>query len=478
MILQVNEVPLCVDLDGTLTHTDTLFESVICAMKTKLIVLLYLPFWILRGRTYLKNRLGDYAVPNVELLPYNEAVLDFVRAEKEKGRTIVLATATISKIADAVDKHLRLFDAVYSSSRTLNLLSTNKQALLVKEFGEKGYDYVGDSSNDLAVWATARRAIVVSSNDSFIAKARETNPDVTVLPSVRKGFRPLVKQMRIYQWVKNLLLFLPILLAHRWGYVEGFVSVGLAFLSFGFAASFVYIVNDLVDLDSDRSHPNKRRRPLACGAFSIKRAFAVLPVLPVLSFAIAFAWLPIEFVFVLLAYLVITFLYSFKLKRIYIVDVIVLSMLYTVRILAGSLSSDVPVSSWMLQFSVFLFTSLAFVKRYTELRTAASLGNKSAKGRGYSTSDIEMIRSVGPISGYLAVLVFAFYLNSAEVARLYANTVTLWPVTLCLLFWITRIWFKAHRGEMTDDPIVFTIKDPASYAVFLIIIALLIGAVI
>ena len=476
--MQVKDVPLCVDLDGTLTYTDTLFESVVCAMKTNLIVLLFLPFWVLRGRTYLKNRLGDYAVPNVELLPYNEAVIDFVRREKEKGRTIVLATATISKIADAVEKHLKLFDAVYSSSRTLNLLSTNKQSLLVKEFGPKGYDYLGDSSNDLAVWSSARRAIVVSSNEKFIEKAKQANPDVTVLPSVRKGVRPLVKQMRIYQWVKNLLLFLPILLAHRWDYFDGFVSVGLAFLSFGLSASFVYIVNDLVDLDSDRSHPNKRRRPLASGAFSIKRAFAVLPVLPLLSFALAFAYLPLEFVYVLITYLVITFLYSFKLKRIFIVDVIILSLLYTIRILAGSLACGVPVSSWMLEFSVFLFTSLAFVKRYTELRAAASLGGKSAKGRGYSTSDIEMIRSVGPISGYLAVLVFAFYLNSPEVARLYANTLTLWPITLCLLFWITRIWFKAHRGEMTDDPIVFTIKDPASYAVFLIIIALLIGAVI
>jgi 4-hydroxybenzoate polyprenyltransferase len=282
--------------------------------------------------------------------------------------------------------------------------------------------------------------------------------------------------MRIYQWVKNVLLFLPLVLAHKANNLDAIWTVLLAFFAFGLSASFVYVTNDLFDLDSDRTHPNKRRRPLASGALSIKQAFVLMPILPILSFCISLYFLPIEFTLALISYMIITFAYSLALKRIYILDVIVLSCLYTLRIIAGSLASDVPVSPWMLEFSVFLFTSLAFVKRYTELLIMKEKNHTKTKGRGYNVGDIDMIRSIGPISGYLSILVFTLYLNSPEVARLYHNPTMMWPVSVCFIFWITRIWFLAHRGEMTDDPIVFTVKDPISYIVGIIAIALVIGA--
>ncbi len=469
-------IPLCADLDGTLIYSDTLIESVLTLVKSKPILMIFIPFWILKGKTYFKNKIKTYIIPNAEDLPYRMDVLDYLKKEKSKGRKIVLATATVQEIADSIENHLNIFDEVLGSSDKLNLRSSNKADKLVELYGNKGFDYIGDSSADFNVWKYSRKALVVSNSDGFISKVKNIADISEVFKSNYSFLKLLIKQIRVYQWVKNILIFLPLIMAHKIHDVQSILTVILAFFAFSFGASFVYVLNDLLDLESDRRHPRKRNRPLASGKLSIKTAFVIAPLLLLSSLFIAIAYLNLSYLIVLIVYLITTCIYSFYLKRIYLLDIITLSLLYTIRLIAGGVVVSVALSPWLLAFSVFVFLSLAIVKRYTELRVMKSQQKTKTSGRGYFVEDIELILTLGVVSGFMSVLVFVLYVNSHEVIQLYKNPIYLWPVSLILLYWISRIWFKAHRDEMNDDPIVFTMKDPASYIIGLIILLLVIGA--
>jgi len=243
----------------------------------------------------------------------------------------------------------------------------------------------------------------------------------------------------------------------------------IVFFSFSLLASSVYVLNDLLDLNADREHPRKRKRPFASGNLSLLYGFILLPILIISSFSISIIYLPNNFTIVLLLYYIITNLYSFKLKRIEVIDIITLGVLYTIRIIAGGASINVEITPWLLAFSMFLFISLALLKRYTELLSMIQENKQIAKGRAYSVDDIDIVRSFGTSSSYLAILVFALYVNSDQVKLLYSQPIYMWLVAVLLLYWITRIWFLAHRGKMTDDPIVFTGKDITSWLIGLII---------
>jgi len=471
-----DRLPLCLDLDGTLIATDTLLESTLTAVKLKPLILFLLPFWIMKGKLWFKNRIARIALPNPATLPYRRDLLEYARAEKAKGREIVLATATVQEIADGVAAHLGIFDRVLASGKDQNLRSKRKLAALNELYGEKNFVYGGDSSADIEVWKGSAAAVLVNASRSVKQKIAGSVPIAQTFTYKKPFLKALIKEIRVYQWIKNILIFLPLILAHNISSIPLYGDLLLAFLSFSFISSFVYIVNDLLDIEADRHHPRKMKRPIASCIISIKQALVLAPLFLATSIALALLFLPMEFFFTLMTYFILTTAYSIILKRIYLLDIMVLSGLYTIRLIAGAAAVSVFISPWLLALSVFIFFSLATMKRYTELLVLLEQKQTNAKGRGYHVDDLSLLAGFGPSSGLISVLIFMLYVNSNEVIKLYDKPFYLWPIAIILMFWILRLWFVAHRGKMTDDPIVFTAKDPVSYIAGLLIIILAVGA--
>ncbi|SIT43588.1 UbiA prenyltransferase [Paraburkholderia piptadeniae] len=456
-------VPLCVDLDGTLTRTDVLLEGFLVLLKQRPWAIFLCIAWMLRGKAYLKEQIAQRVTIDVGLLPYNTQLVDYLRDERSSGRPLYLCTASNQRFADQVASHFGMFEGVFASNGERNLLGRTKAKELVDRFGDGGFDYCGDALADVPVWRQARRAIVVG--DRHIAAAARKVNDAIIFFENRRRFLPLVlKEMRVHQWVKNLLIFVPLLTAHRFTDVHSIVASLIAFASFSLCASSVYLVNDMLDLDADRRHERKRSRPFASGNLSLSFGIVLASVLLVGSAGLA-AFLPLQFAAVLVAYFATTVAYSFNLKRIALVDVFTLSCLYTVRVVAGGAATGIFLSYWLSLFCVPIFLSLAMVKRYVELDSIRRTGKMKAAGRGYITQDMSILRSFGTASAYLAVLVLALYLNSPELKLLYRHPKALWVMFALTLFWVSRIWMIAFRGQMHDDPIVFAFKDKVSCAV-------------
>ncbi len=463
--------PVIIDLDGTLIKTDTLLESVMALLKTNPLWLVMLPFWLLKGKAHLKNSIADKVEFDVKLLPYNQDVIDYIKAAKSQGHDCYLATGTVSKFAERISDYLDMFDGIFATSRTINLTGSKKAVLLNEKFGEGNYIYVGNHDVDLKIWKNSAEAVVVTHSKSLVSKAEKVNSHVQHIETETAGLKTYLKAIRVHQWVKNALLFVPLLTSHNIVQTDLILLCILGFISYSLAASSVYVLNDLVDLDSDRQHPSKSKRPFAAGTIPIVAGLALFPVLLLASFAIALSLGSINFVLALVIYYVLTLVYSFKLKRIIMLDTILLAALYTMRIIAGTLLIDVHFSFWLLAFSMFIFLSLALVKRYTELVLMKSEGNTKVIGRGYHAEDASMISALGAASGYIAVMVFALYVNSPEVRILYSDPEVLWLACPILLYWISRVWIIAHRGEMHDDPIVFAVKDIQSLVTGLFVLA-------
>jgi 4-hydroxybenzoate polyprenyltransferase/phosphoserine phosphatase len=457
----VPDVPLVVDLDGTLLYTDTLHESTLLLMRGGPHRVLSLPVWLAGGKARMKREIARRVRLDVAGMPYHEEFVAWIGTERARGRRIVLATAADEKVARAVSEHLGLFDEVIASDGAVNRSAHRKAALLVEKFGERGFDYAGNSRDDLPVWERARRAIVVSAPAGVRRAAAERTEVDREFAGRRGGLRAWMKALRLHQWMKNLLLFLPLLGAHQLFDPALLTQAIVAFVAFGFCASSVYIVNDLMDLESDRHHPRKRLRPFARGALSPLAGVAVAGVLLAAALAIAW-WVAPAFLAWLLVYFVITVAYTFWLKRKEIVDALSLAALYTLRIIAGGAAVGLAASFWLLAFSLFLFLSLAFVKRYSELQVMLTEGRDEAKGRGYRTDDLPLIQTVGVVSGFAAVLVLALYINGESVVRMYSRPEVMWLTVPILLYWITRVWIKTHRGLMHDDPVLFALKDRIS----------------
>ncbi|MCX6155547.1 MAG: UbiA family prenyltransferase [Candidatus Kapabacteria bacterium] len=461
----INQKPLCVDLDGTIISSDCLFESLLILLKSNIFYIVPIIYWLIHGRASLKSEIAKRISFNPTLLPYRKDLIDYIRFEKEIGRKIILATASNELIARSIASHLGIFDQVIASNN-INLKGEAKRDALNKEFGEFAYDYIGDSKSDTHIWNSCSAAIVI--NPDKLNLSENIKNKITRSFSYQTNFfKDLIYELRIYQWVKNFLLVLPLILAHKFADIPSFINIIIAFLCFGLMASSIYLTNDMVDIESDRSHPNKRNRPLASGKLSILIGIILSPVLTLLSFTISYLILPRHFFLILVLYFVITTAYSFKLKRVVIIDIITLSILFTIRIVAGAFAVNVIISPWMLAFSMFFFLSLAIVKRFIELNLIIKSNQTEIKGRGYRAEDIAFIRSLGATSAYISVLVFAFYLNSREVVQLYKHPDLLWLILPLFLYWITRILFLAHRDEIHDDPIIFAVKDKTSYGIAL-----------
>ena len=466
---------LVVDLDGTLIHTDLLVES-----ASQFVIQHPFEFWkpllwLARGKTVLKTELAQRAQIDIAALPYNTTVLDWLRAEKQNGRYLVLATASHRQLADQVAGHLSLFDEVLATEGDVNLKSSAKGQALVDRFGEGSFEYVGNDWPDLQVWQKAGVAHVVNAPAALLQRVREACEVGQVSSSQLPSYLPSVlKAMRLHQWMKNLLVFVPLMAAHQYGVVSRDVLALMAFLVFSLTASSVYLLNDLVDVQDDRHHLRKRHRPFASGALSLMWGWAAWPILLLLAAAFSVAYMPVLFTASLGIYFVLTVAYSLKLKQIAVVDVLTLAALYTLRIIAGAAAIDVPVSFWLLLFSMFIFLSLALIKRYSELKVARDAGKTGAlRGRGYEPDDLELVSSFGASAGFIAVLVLALYIQDGQSAHLYATPQLIWLACPVMLFWISRAWLIAHRGQMHDDPIVFALKDKVSWGVGIFMMAVL-----
>lgn len=458
-----NAPPLVVDLDGTLLRSDLLLETGIAFLRSNPLQL-FKPFaWLLKGKASLKEGLANDSHVDVTVLPYDPAVIKLIEDERASGRRIVLATASHISLANRVADHLQLFDKVVATNGNLNLSSHRKRDLLVEQYGNEGFDYVGNSQDDIAVWASARKAYVVNPERGVEKRAAAQGNVEQVIRSNISTSRDWIKALRLHQWMKNILIFVPLLTAHQLTNMSLVLQGLLAFLFFGLCASSVYLLNDLLDLNDDRHHKSKRSRPFASGKLSILAGLLAFPLLLGIAFIGSAVLLPWEFTATLIGYYILTLAYSLSMKRKMVVDVISLALLYTIRIIAGACALNLDLTFWILAFSMFMFLSLALVKRYAELREAKHSGRtEKTRGRGYYPDDLEMISSLGASSGYLAVMVLAMYIHDPATTRLYAHPQIIWLACPILLFWISRIWMLTHRGKMHDDPVMFAVSDRTS----------------
>lgn len=457
-------VPLCVDLDGTLIKTDLMWESLVLLLKRRPWLLLAVPFWLLRGRANLKAKLASVVQLEPSSLPCHREFLEYLRAEKTAGRELYLVTASDAQPAGEVARHFGLFREVLGSNGTLNLRGRNKGARLAERFGERGFDYAGNSPVDLPVWQRARAAIVVNAAPGLENRARQRSEVSRVFSPEHSRVAAFVRALRPHQWVKNVIVFVPLVTSHELTLPGKVTHAVLAFVAFCLCASGAYVLNDLLDLEADRHHATKRLRPFASGDLPLPAGLIAMPLLFAVSVALAWPLSP-RFVAALVIYVVLATSYSLHVKRIPLLDVFFLSGLYTIRLIAGHEATGIMYSFWLLVFSIFIFLSLALVKRFLELDAAHLRNAPEIKGRGYTAADRGWVATLGVASGYAAVLVMALYVNSDQVVKLYQRPLRLLLICPLLLYWISRVWMMAHRGQMHEDPIVFALRDRMSYFV-------------
>ena len=450
--------PLCVDCDGSLIKTDLLHESLLLLLKQYPLSIFMLPFWLLKGKAYFKHQIAKHVKIDFRSLPYNEEVIKTIKAAKKSKRKVVLVTASPQSWADGINKELQLFDEAIGSDVETNLSGSNKAEYLVSRFGEKTFDYIGNAKADLPVWQHAAGAIVVASGTSLSNKAANLTKVKERIQPKGKNFLTYIKALRVHQWIKNTLIWLPIAAAHELGNATILLQGLYAFFAFSLCASAVYLINDLFDLESDRAHVRKCKRPFAAGLIPVSHGLLLAPALLLASFMLALQ-LPVEFLFVLIFYFAMTLAYSLRLKQQVILDVLILGGLYTIRIIAGAAATYIIPSFWLLGLSMFIFFSLALIKRYSELLVTLEQKKSQTIGRGYEISDLPVFMAMGASSGIAAVMVLALYVNSPESTALYQHKYWLWLAPPVFLYWIVRFWMKAHRGHVDDDPIVFAIKD-------------------
>jgi len=459
--LASDEPWLFVDLDESLCRTDVLAESLLLLLKTRPWICLRLPLWALRGKAYFKHQIAQRVAPDPKLLPYHAEFLAFLRREHSRGRRLVLATAAHQRWAESVASHLGIFDAVLASTAESNLSGKAKLGAITASCDGEPFDYAGNARVDLTIWRRARSAIVVNARPPVLRAARASAAVAAVFERPRATVALYAATVRVHQWLKNLLLFVPFITAHAWHSPAPWVKLVTAFLAFSLTASALYVLNDALDLSSDRAHPRKRSRPLASGAIPLSHAGLMFTSLIAAGIGAAVLVSP-GFLSVLLGYILLTSAYSFYLKSYTLIDVLLLTSLYMLRIIAGSVAIDVVPSFWLMVYSMFTFTSLALLKRFTELRLLKGLDVVAAHGRDYRVSDLGMLANFGTASGYAATLVLALFVNSPDVASRYARPYGLWLLCPLFLYWISRLWLKAERGEMHDDPIVFSVRDRGS----------------
>jgi len=456
----LDRVPIAVDLDGTLLRTDSLIESIFVMARTKPLSLFRLPVWWVGGAAGFKRHLAATAMPDVHLLPHHDELLAFLDEQKNIGRPLILATAADEKLAREVGRDVGLFDEILASDGHTALRGKHKRDRLVAEWGLKGFDYIGSGVRDYPVWCAARRALLVSPSRHLEHKVAKVTPVERVFREPEARWRDYLHALRPHHWVKSFLVFMPLAMAHRLFEAELSLRASLAFVAFSLCASGQYLLNDLLDLPADRRDPRKRERRLASGRIKLAYTLLLMPLILIAAFAIALH-LSIGVAGVLALYLLLMIAYSMKLKDIPIVDALVLAGGYALRVAAGAVAVNIGVSPWLLTFCVFLFFSLALIKRYAELVAKESTPGP-AHVRGYFGGDKVVLVAQGIASGYLAVLVLALYTNTEISRHFYARPDFIWGICLALLYWVSYLWMMATRGRIHDDPVIFALSDRMS----------------
>jgi 4-hydroxybenzoate polyprenyltransferase len=454
--------PLCVDLDGTLIKSDSLFDAFCELVRRNPFAAWRVPLWMMGGRARMKIEIARRAPLEASRLPYNLQLLRYLQAQWREGRPLYLATGADAGLAERVAAHLGIFQGVLGTEGKINLTKSRKLARLKERFGE--FDYVGNSDADVVILAGSHEAMVANPTLGLRLALRMRHIPVSrVFIDRRPVGRTLVKAIRLHQWAKNVLLFVPLLLSHKLTAPSAVAAIA-AFFCFCFMASANYLVNDMLDIESDRRHRSKRLRPFAAGDLSVAGGIALSLAL-ILASAALLPVLPRAFALWLGLYIVATLSYSLYLKRVAVVDVLLLSGLYTLRLLAGGAATGTEISPWLAGFSSFLFLSLAMVKRFSEIENLREMGATATHGRGYLVADMEQIRSFGTSSAYAAVVVFMLYIARPDVTELYRHATRLWLIVPLLIYWLNRVWLLASRGELDDDPVVFAMRDAMSLAV-------------
>jgi 4-hydroxybenzoate polyprenyltransferase len=455
--------PLCIGLGGTLVGTDLFWDGLLRLARKRPGLVLSLPFRLLLDNERLRRFVAEQISSDAAALPYRSDVLELLRASAQKGQRIVLSAGTDGQVGRAVAAHLALFDEVLTiDGQSKRSTASQRDESFKVRFGSTGFDYVGNSVTDLPLLAVARRAYLVGASQVVASRARLLGEKVQVLSVRPSRIKAMAKVIRPHQWAKNALVVVPVLLAPGLPSLQRLSLAVLAAIAFSLCASAGYVFNDLLDVDADRAHGSKRHRPFASGALPLQYGPPLFFALFFASFGIALGTLPVAFVGMLALYFVATLAYSFALKSMMMLDVVVLAWLYTHRVLAGGIATGISISAWLLAFSMFMFSSLAFAKRYIELRQSMGKAGQ-LKSRGYHTHDLEMVASMGPTAGYIAVLVLCLYVDSNAVTERYRAPMLLWLMAPVLLYWISRVWFLAHRGQMQDDPVKFALSDPVSW---------------
>lgn len=454
-------MPLYVDLDGTLLKGDAFLEGALRMIKANPFKLFSFILWILQGRAEAKQKVARAQPLDPRMLSYNADFLAFLKTQKKAGRPLHLATAAPKAYADVVAEDLGLFTDILATDGVANVKGAKKAEVIKAHSEGAAFAYAGDSKADISIWDTADAVITVNADAAISHRYNALGTLETSFPAEKPKAAALRKAMRPHQWAKNLLIFVPLGLSHGYGASDAVFSALLAFAAFSLCASGVYLLNDLLDLEADREHPTKQHRPLAAGTLPIATGIAFAALLPAGALALAAVFLPLKFVAALIGYYTLTNAYSFYLKRKPTADVLTLAVLYTARIVAGGLAIAVPLTSWLLGFSIFLFLSLAYLKRYIEL-SERDESDGDIPGRGYSAVDTEGLFTFGVGAMYAACVVLAIYIESTIAAAVYKSPELLWSLCLILLFWGNRIWTGARRGKIHDDPIVFAIKDNMS----------------
>jgi len=462
-IAATGSLPLVVDLDGALIRSGLLAESFLALLSAD-------PS---RALSALANGPGDRRTAIVHAatnefhgLAFNEELIALLRAEKAKGRRVFLAAA-YEQLAAGVAAHIGLFDGVLVSDG-----GPARAELLCRTFGRGNFDYAGGRPSDVEVWRAAAGVLAVGPTPALARIIRRDFPHASVVSPRTRRVSDYVRALRPHQWLKNLLVLVPVFTAHHFDRASLLAAL-LAVVSFSLCASSAYVLNDLLDIRSDRDHPTKRDRPFAAGRIGIGHGVALFAA--ALALSVAIAWpLPWRFLLALAVYYALTLSYSLFLKRRILLDVIALACLYDMRLVGGAAAAAVVLSPWILTFSVFLFLSLALVKRWAEVVDRIRADKGDLTGRDYQLADLPVLQVMATASAYVAVLVFCLYINSPIVADLYREPYTLWAIPLILLYWLSRVLILTHRGEMLDDPVLFAAKDRVS----LICGVLMIGAVV
>jgi 4-hydroxybenzoate polyprenyltransferase/phosphoserine phosphatase len=454
------EVPLVVDLDGTLIKVDSLHEACVQFASKKPLDALRALLKLREGRAAFKAAVAEHAPLDAETVPVDEAVLEAIEQARRDGRKVYLATASDRRMAEQFANAIGEFDGVFASDYGINLKGAAKADCLVAAFGEHGFDYIGNAAADFPVWRVARTALVSGASPRLTDQVSRQFPDVVVLRTRARAIAPYLLALRPHQWLKNTLVALPTIAAHDFS-MAGLVTVAIAFLSFSLGASSVYLANDMLDLPHDRAHPQKRHRSIAAGLVPLSEAAGLLAVTAGLSIALAFM-LPWAFLLVLISYFALSMSYSLYLKRKLMIDVVALAALYGIRVVAGAAATGVVLSHWLVGFCFFIFLSLALVKRTAEMVALSPDSVGKIKGRGYRRDDLPTITALTAASGLVAVLVLALYVNSPEVKALYRYPDLLWGISVILVYWLGRVCFLTGRGEMDQDPVLFAATDRVS----------------